>query len=800
MNYRLNRQGIELGVFSLEELRQRRQSGELTGAEYALPEGGTEWRPLDVILQQAEASPPKFIPGNKPANSSTPKWVWAVAVFGGCVFLTVAVAVVVGVFQFRKAIQRNQGLFQSSFQNRNTEDPVTEASKPAVPTPTTQTAADAQKRARAFRVRQWLDGYKERGQRNAPCDAEALEMLESWIAQNYGGSDETNLPPAATLADKLAAEPDCNDPLILTVTGVLAIDPHEKMRRLDRALAGFDKSGHRGYPKFYAAVEQAAEWNNNPAKVAELDRTALRYFGEMFKDGSLPTPEDLSEMGEILTSGWGERFFTRNQRSLYQSVPDKKPFQWLRLVLEGQFHINEAWRLRGNGYSGTVSQPGWQGFSSQLSSARECLTKAYELQPGLALAPCKMIEVSLGDSGIAEMRTWFDHTTAIQMDYYGAWHEMRWGLRPRWYGNEAAMLAFGATAVNTERFDTDVPRMLFDSVEDIESEAKLEPGQHLCGREDIWPLFQKMYEGYIAEPANQANHDGWRSTYATIAYIAGHYDVARAQLEAVHWNPWTNNFTGYGLDLSLMPLEVAARTGPASNAVDRAESARANGDEKKALQIYQDLGRTNTDARTAEFIRIRLASLGVEQKLGDGAWVDFLPTGAKDPNWEFVDTVVQSSTNGVLEIESGPDGHFLYSHVDFATGFEVRGEFEIVEATSKEFQAGVIMGLLERDGRNWLGFRIRRSNSEGDVASFTRGWTRTGTTKPVTLNDGRNSFSFRLEKGLASATVNDTVVFQKAPLPARISVPEGEFHLGLGAHGYQNETLVRYRNVQVRRL
>ncbi len=77
---------------------------------------------------------------------------------------------------------------------------------------------------------------------------------------------------------------------------------------------------------------------------------------------------------------------------------------------------------------------------------------------------------------------------------------MRWGLRPRWYGSEAALLALGRTAINTGRFDTDVPRKFFDCVADVESEMELPAGRHnIYGRADIWPEFQKMYEGYIAD-------------------------------------------------------------------------------------------------------------------------------------------------------------------------------------------------------------------------------------------------------------------------------------------------------------
>ena len=43
MNYRMRRQGEDLGVFSLEELRRRREGGEVTGSEYVQEEGRSDW-------------------------------------------------------------------------------------------------------------------------------------------------------------------------------------------------------------------------------------------------------------------------------------------------------------------------------------------------------------------------------------------------------------------------------------------------------------------------------------------------------------------------------------------------------------------------------------------------------------------------------------------------------------------------------------------------------------------------------------------------------------------------------------
>src|SRR5262249_45071235 len=147
----------------------------------------------------------------------------------------------------------------------------------------------------------------------------------------------------------------------------------------------------------------------------------------------------------------------------------------------------------------TVSDQGWKGFAGHLASAHSALEKAWKLHPERALAPAIMIKVAMGESEPEQMRSWFDRAIAAQIDIPMAWSSMRWGLRPRWFGSLDAILALGYRAVDTKRFDTDVPRMLFDCISDVESEQELAPGEHIYGRFDIWPHLQQMYEGYIAE-------------------------------------------------------------------------------------------------------------------------------------------------------------------------------------------------------------------------------------------------------------------------------------------------------------
>ncbi|HLX95370.1 MAG TPA: hypothetical protein VKU37_06490, partial [Verrucomicrobiae bacterium] len=560
-------------------------------------------------------------------------------------------------------------------------------------------------------------------------------------------------------------------------------------------------SAHRAYPQFYTTVRLLGQLNNTSDQAGVLDTSALELLPKCFADGSF-TPDDQQEIAEIFVNGWGYDFFYYNAAPVCETVHRAGPaYQWLALVLDGERHIIEAWRARGGGYADSVSALGWQGFNENLAAARAALTQAWNLHPGFPLAPCRMIYVSLGDSDIREMRTWFDRTLTAQIDCPRAWSDLRWGLRPRWYGDEKAMLALGRAAIDTRRFDTDVPRKFFDCVSDVESEMDLPAGRHIYERADIWPELQKMYQGYIAEPSQSPWRAGWRTSYAVVAYFAGKYDVARGQLEALNWKLAPESLNNWGVDLSLMPFEVAARTGPLGAKISAAESARATDGLDAALKRYADLASApDADARTREFIQRRLAQLTAARRLQDGQWVDLLPADDHDPDWVFSFGKVRRLADGALEVESGPKGHMLFSTVPAGMNFEVRGRFEVVHSSNTNFQAGLVMGVPDFDGYNWYGFRIKRHADEGDIVCLGRGWSRQQITQHVVLNDVTNSFDFTLQNGRATAFVNGIEVFHQAAPPAAIEVPDNNYLVGLGAFNDSVDTVIRYRDVQLRQL
>ncbi len=799
MKFKVRRRGAELGEFTLEELKHRRLAGEFSGDEYVQREGALDWQPLDLVIEGGYRTGLPVAPPLATSDLRTQNIVWAVIV---CVIVAIFAF---GIFFVRLAFQAQRNFAiagqRQSFRPK-AEVPVAASHQPIIWATNSATAVDASQRAREFRVREWIDGYQQRGQRDPECDHEALTFLQVWIARNYGGAAATNPISLADESDKLAADPHCTDPLILTVAALNNRNLFQACHAYERALAAFPGSQHRAYPQLHATLMLAVQVDDDATRVRDLQESALPLVARCFADGSF-TPGDQQEIADLIVNVLGRHLFRNHAASVcnfaHLSVTN---YQWLALCMDGEREIAEAWAARGVGYADTVNDQGWKGFNSHLANARADLTAAWNLQPMWPLAPARMIYVSLGDSNIDEMRQWFDRTTTAQIDYDRAYQDFRWGLRPRWYGNDASLLAFGEAALDTGRFDADVPRKYFDAIQDVESELNEPVGRHIFGRHDIWPNLCRMYDGYIAAPSQADRRPGWRTSYAVVAYLAGKYDVARAQLAALDWKPLPENLTGWGIDLSDMTLEVAARTGNLGPRVSQAELQAHRREYTKALQIYQELAAANPDSMSAQFIKLRRGQLGIAQQLQSGAWVDWLPAGKQDPNWVCKLGEARTLPDGALEVEFGRAGHMLYSRVPVGDKFEVRGQFEVVHSSNKNFQAGLVMGVpdLDLDGYNWGGFRVKRHDEEGDVVCFAQGWSTRQLVKSATLGAVTNTFDFTYRAGTFGATVNGVRIFENTAPDWQLSVPDNAFMVGLGAFSDSSNNVVRYRNVQLRRI
>jgi hypothetical protein len=268
------------------------------------------------------------------------------------------------------------------------------------------------------------------------------------------------------------------------------------------------------------------------------------------------------------------------------------------------------------------------------------------------------------------------------------------------------------------------------------------------------------------------------------------------------WKPVPGNLLDWGTDLSRMPLEVAARTGPAGAAVAAAETAFDANNVASALKQYTDLASLPAaDARTKEFSQYRLAQLAVENRLHQGEWVDLMPANVQDPIWMISLGKVRRLADGALEVEFGPKGHMLFSKARVSANFEVRGQFEMISSSDGNFEAGLVMGRPDIKGWDWYAFGFRRAFREGTVMYFGDTWSSTQQiAKHATLNDAANSFDFVFRNGKVTASANAVQVFQNASSPMQIPAHITTYLVGFGALSGGTKTVVRYRNVQLREL
>src|SRR2546423_13774290 len=153
MDYHLHRNGIDQGVFSLEELRRRRLSGEIAGSDLVWRQGMSNWEPVDSVLASsgqpiALATPPPI-----PASARRKSNVWLVSII-----IVSGLALVAGLAGLSTlALRFNQRLQRKLQQaERGSDDSVEVASKQVPAGTNTLTEKDIRNQARDFRSRQYL--------------------------------------------------------------------------------------------------------------------------------------------------------------------------------------------------------------------------------------------------------------------------------------------------------------------------------------------------------------------------------------------------------------------------------------------------------------------------------------------------------------------------------------------------------------------------------------------------------------------------------------------------------------------
>jgi hypothetical protein len=667
---------------------------------------------------------------------------------------------------------------------------------------------------KAWVERNLLGAYDRVGLKNPLWDAEARAFIERASGRVMGydppGRLEDLLQEGGHLLDL-----GCNDPLVLYLHGRHLVVKDGCLNVATETLRqSVDGMKSVPYPRAVARYAASAlkrcdtTRNVNKGWRAGLADLEARWFKESLADGSFRNGDQVV-LASALAQGTGPDLLRRSGVAVAAEVSNL-PWadKWLRLFVAGEAEAQQAYKARGTGWADEVSEADWKLVRQHAVRARENLTRAWQLRPDRPEAAAQMAYLVNVDCGAGEsVRMWFDRAVAAQMDYWPAYDAMITSLRDRWGGGTGELFGFARECAATQRFDTIVPSealevattVASDEVDDARRRLNSVPMSPAYGQEPVYHMLAQVLGGYIGEAVQSPRRAYWESRFACTAFGARRYREAREHLHAAGGH--------LALEIPHQPEWPASRWESAIEVLGdesvpearAAEDLLTAGQRSAALQRFRAAERRLGGVAAARpYLQHRIATLALEEDLGRGQWVKFLPQTTDFAGWMLVYGEWRLEPDGALWGTFGASGSNLLCASRVGANFEIRGEIETATQTARLWHGGILFGYPEAGSSAWLAFRI------GAIAGGPRAWLSRGLSIPahhvgIPLCP-RNRFHLQFWNGRVNATVNDTVVVRDYLHPGDGYLFDEGTLVGLGGYLDEEPFAVRYRNVELRRL
>lgn len=473
----------------------------------------------------------------------------------------------------------------------------------------------------AFNERFVIDGYRTAGRRDARWDVDAIAFLAAQARDGVSdGSDvfyrdDARMPiPDRLTLGRRARDAGCDDPLVLYHLGI-ALDNNGDAPEAAKTYEAANVSAEKGAacPAVYRMMLLIADWRANKRDNSDERR---QKFNALLR----ATLTDRATLPDYRRAVWntGALVFLDDDQArmirMGDAIEDLKDADpWLYGTFMGRVEIQRAWKARGSGSAGTVTDKGWKEFARHLSLARGHFERAITADDVHPQPFAQMITVAMAESSGLE-RAWFEHAIARQCDLPVAFTNYRYSLWPRWGGSHEKMLALGIESVDGGRFDTRVPATLLGAISGIEADQ-----QHpLDARQQarVYPEVVRCLDGYLANNARPAVQLWARSSRAAWAARLEKWDEAQAQFVALReakMTPRADVFTELGLDAARAAAQAALFTGPLA-----AEARAAVADFRKLDPLIAQLDPADP---AVDWLRDRRATADLRAQLSLGDWI-----------------------------------------------------------------------------------------------------------------------------------------------------------------------------------
>lgn len=677
---------------------------------------------------------------------------------------------------------------------------------------------------RAWFERNFVEAYRKVGRRNPRWDAAAEAFTRESAAAFLGLAPEDSSDLRARA--RVVLDLGCDDPAVLylaawTLSGRIQDDQAREVSELfERAVAGMHETPYpRGTARFAASFlrRDYDRRSEGTGKRSALDPVELRWFRESLADGSYAPDEDAVFVSHFV-GGYGHWLFSRNLAAFGAAVEAAGWIDpWVRQLFAGQRHVIEAWNSRGTEYASKVKPEEWKGMAESLAAARRALTESWRIRPDRPEAATAMINVAKTAGQDDETpRLWFDRAVAARFDHVPAYDALREALRGRWSGDPGALLAFARECAATRRFDTDVPLQAYWAVEQMEWDAFSEARRE--GELDDPEEARKVAEAAVLPPSPYKDPEvyelvstvltryrrnpgspRWRrfpSYQIAVDYKAERYESAREVLDqngGVMFDAEAREDVGGRFP----EARIYALASPLGGDVKRAEDLYKQGRLDEVVALLEK-AHTAAPVQASPYLDHRLATVRIEADLRAGRPSTPFAKGLL-AGWTPVYGTWKVEGDGALVGTSDARGHLITGDARVGPDLEVSADIEIASTSNGQFQGGIVLGRSPSIWtRDWFSFRVKKTAHEGEVVYFSQNFYRPAHPIPRPVPQKTNVV-VQAWNGRLWAYVDGQPVAENY-VPTWRTTRSGDAQVGFGAYIDDNTTVIRYRNVRLRRL
>ena len=486
--------------------------------------------------------------------------------------------------------------------------------------------------------------------------------------------------------------------------------------------------------------------------------------------------------------------------------------EWVEAAFRGSIEVNRAWKSRGRGWAGTVTDEGWKGFAEHLVLARKHLTRAWELKPEEPTAAAHMIVVAKGESaGQEEIHRWLDRALAATCDHEGALSAYINALMPRWGGSHGKMLSFARRTLAANRYDTRLPLTLFTVLDEIDLDAR-DPSS-VYRHPSVRPLVLETNRRLLAEPSRAGERALRTSLAAVDAWLAGD---APAATEALRIAPGKLHphaqlkLNRAHADERFLRGEVATLSSPAAEFWRSFQDGRAKRSWPEANESLEKAReQTGSLPEVRSFLEAWQAVLNVEQALDKGDWVD-IPLNTHLQGWTKRSGQFQSSPDG-LPNWTGPVADYLawtqarkaqraFYDARVGANFEVRAEFGAPKSRTYLPSVGLYFGMHfgENSSEQWQACAVWTAGKSGALEGgyLNRDNPVKGVPTVAVESSSENFvFEIRVRDGQLTWQFNGQPMQSDVKLSTEIPA---DARIGIGTYAVDQREMVTLKKLRIR--